>query len=177
MQGKLRFHELMNSFCFFRLPNYPITDAVDGLTLGSVNFLPERISVCYYNLPLWNINIYFLVRKEGTIPFQSATEAERQEILPRLQQILTARVAIAELSIQFTSVVISMLKKTKNSLHDILFIVENGILTLAVDGEFEVKLGITSDYLFAPWHVYKTKLFLRDSEEPGKIKSLNIIQS
>lgn len=30
----------------FRIPNYPITDAVDALTLGSVNFMPERISVC-----------------------------------------------------------------------------------------------------------------------------------
>ena len=47
--------------------------------------------------------------------------------------------------------------------------VENGIVTLAVEGEFEVKLGITSDNLFAPWHVYKTKLFLRDPEEPGEI--------
>jgi hypothetical protein len=51
-----------------------------------------------------------------------------------------------------------------------LFIIENGIVTLAVDGEFEVKLGITSDNLFAPWHVYKTKLFLRDPEEPGIIE-------
>ena len=41
-------------------------------------------------------------------PLVPATEAERQEILPRLQQILTARVAIAELPIQFTSVTISM---------------------------------------------------------------------
>ncbi|CAF0807683.1 unnamed protein product [Adineta steineri] len=113
-----------------RLPNYPITDAVDALTLGSVNYLPERIS-------------------EATTPFIPATDIERQEILPRLQQILTARVAIAELPIQFTSVAI-----------------RNGIVTLAVDGEFEVKLGITSDNLFAPWHVYKTKLFLRDPEEP-----------
>ena len=48
-----------------------------------------------------------------------------------------------------------------------MFIIENGIVTLAVEGEFEVKLGITSDNLFAPWHVYKTKLFLRDPEEPG----------
>lgn len=39
---------------------------------------------------------------------------------------------------------------------------------MAVEGEFEVKLGITSDNLFAPWYVYKTKLFLRDPEEPGK---------
>lgn len=113
-----------------RIPNYPITDAVDTLTLGTVCFLPERLS-------------------EATIPFIPATEAERQEILPRLQQILTARVAIAELPIQFTSVTI-----------------KNGIVTLAVDGEFEVKLGITSDNLFAPWHVYKTRLFLRDPEEP-----------
>lgn len=41
-------------------------------------------------------------------------------------------------------------------------------MTLAVDGEFEVKLSVTSDNLFAPWHIYKTKLFLRDPEEPGK---------
>jgi len=54
-----------------------------------------------------------------------------------------------------------------NCLYNLLFIIENGIVTLAVDGEFEVKLGITSDNLFAPWHVYKTKLFLRDPEEPG----------
>ncbi|CAF0742948.1 unnamed protein product [Adineta ricciae] len=113
-----------------RLPNYPITDAVDALSLGSVTFLPERIS-------------------EATTPFIAATEAERQEILPRLQQILTARLAIAELPLQFTNVTI-----------------KNGIVTLAVEGEFEVKLGITSDNLFAPWHVYKTKLFLRDPEEP-----------
>jgi len=59
-----------------------------------------------------------------------------------------------------------------NCLYDLLFIIENGIVTLAVDGEFEVKLGITSDNLFAPWHVYKTKLFLRDPEEPG-IKKKN----
>ncbi|CAF4897234.1 unnamed protein product, partial [Rotaria sp. Silwood1] len=113
-----------------RLPNFPITDAVDALTLGSVNFLPERLS-------------------EGTTPFIPANESERQEILPRLQQILTARLAIAELPIQFTNVTI-----------------KNGIVTLAVDGEFEVKLGIKSDNLFASWHVYKTKLFLRDPEEP-----------
>ncbi|CAF1028589.1 unnamed protein product [Rotaria sordida] len=113
-----------------RLPNFPITDAVDALTLGSVNFLPERLS-------------------EATTPFIPASETERQEILPRLQQILTARLAIAELPIQFTNVTI-----------------KNGIVTLAVDGEFEVKLGIKSDNLFASWHVYKTKLFLRDPEEP-----------
>ncbi|UJR25327.1 hypothetical protein I4U23_006678 [Adineta vaga] len=113
-----------------RLSNYPITDAIDALTLGSVNYLPERIA-------------------EATTPFIPASEIERQEILPRLQQILTARLAIAELPLQFTNVSI-----------------KNGIVTLAVEGEFEVKLGITSDNLFAPWHVYKTKLFLRDPEEP-----------
>ncbi|CAF2044531.1 unnamed protein product [Rotaria magnacalcarata] len=113
-----------------RLPNFPITDAVDALTLGSVNFLPERLS-------------------EGTSTYVPASENERHEILPRLQQILTARLAIAELPIQFTNVTI-----------------RNGIVTLAVDGEFEVKLGITSDNLFASWHLYKTKLFLRDPEEP-----------
>lgn len=113
-----------------RLPNYPITDAVDTLSLGSVNFLPEKIS-------------------EATTPFIPASDVERQEILPRLQQILTARVAIAELPIQFSTVNI-----------------RNGIVTLAVDGEFEVKLSVKSDNLFAPWHIYKTKLFLRDPEEP-----------
>jgi hypothetical protein len=54
-----------------------------------------------------------------------------------------------------------------------LFIVQlivpigNGIVTLTVDGEFEVKLGITSDNLSTPWQIYKTTLFLRDLEEPG----------
>jgi len=46
-----------------RLSNFPVTDAVDALT---VNFLPEKI---------W----------ETTTPFVPAIEAERQEILPRLQ--------------------------------------------------------------------------------------------
>ena len=54
-----------------------------------------------------------------------------------------------------------------NSLYGVGFLLGNGIVTLAVEGEFEVKLGITSDNLFAPWYVYKTKLFLRDPEEPG----------
>lgn len=53
-------------------------------------------------------------------------------------------------------------------MNDCFSLKENGIVTLAVEGEFEVKLGITSDNLFAPWHVYKTKLFLRDPEEPGR---------
>lgn len=47
---------------------------------------------------------------------------------------------------------------------------EQGIVTLAVEGEFEVKLGVMSDNLFASWHVYKTKLFLRDPEEPGMMR-------
>jgi hypothetical protein len=77
-------------------------------------------------------------------------------------------VAIAELPIQFTNVAISkFIKQKRILLYDFLFIIENGIVTLAVEGEFEVKLGITSDNIFAPWHVYKTKLFLRDPEEPG----------
>jgi hypothetical protein len=46
--------------------------------------------------------------QEATTPFIPANEAERQETLPRLQQILTARLAIAELPIQFTNVSISM---------------------------------------------------------------------
>ncbi len=76
--------------------------------------------------------------------------------------------AIAELPIQFTNVAISkFIKQKRILLYDFLFIIENGIVTLAVEGEFEVKLGITSDNIFAPWHVYKTKLFLRDPEEPG----------
>jgi hypothetical protein len=47
-------------------------------------------------------------------------------------------------------------------------LIENGIVTLAVDGEFEVKLGIVNDNLSSPWRVYQTKLFLRDTEEPGR---------
>ncbi len=66
------------------------------------------------------------------------------------------------------------MNKTRNFLYNFLFLIENGIVTLAVEGEFEVKLGITSDNLFAPWHVYKTKLFLRDPEEPG-IHSFSLI--
>jgi hypothetical protein len=85
-------------------------------------------------------------------------------------------VAIAELPIQFTNVTISMFMKTNtNCLVNSIFILENGIVTLAVEGEFEVKLGITNDNLFAPWHVYKTKLFLRDPEEPGINKFVQIV--
>ncbi len=80
---------------------------MDALTLGSVNFLPERISVCYPNFSLLNIKKWDFL-KEATTPFVPATDVERQEILPRLQQILTARVAIAELPIQVTNVTISM---------------------------------------------------------------------
>jgi hypothetical protein len=52
--------------------------------------------------------------------------------------------------------------------YDELFFIENGRVTLAVDGEFEVKLGIINDNLSSPWHIYQTKLFLRDTEEPGR---------
>lgn len=51
--------------------------------------------------------------------------------------------------------------------------IENGIVLLGVDGEFEVKLGIINDNLSSAWHVYQTKLFLRDTEEPGKRFSKN----
>ncbi len=50
----------------------------------------------------------------------------------------------------------------------LIVLIENGIVTLAVDGEFEVKLGIVNDTLISPWRIYQTKLFLRDTEEPGK---------
>ena len=72
-----------------RVPNFPVTDAIDALTLGSVNFLPKRIA-------------------EITTISERATESERQEILPRLQQILTARISSSQLPIQFTDVIISM---------------------------------------------------------------------
>jgi hypothetical protein len=75
-----------------RVPNFPVTDAIDALTLGSVNFLPKRIS-------------------EITTIFTPATETERQQILPRLQQILTARISTSALPIQFTNITISMLEK------------------------------------------------------------------
>lgn len=72
-----------------RVPNFPVIDAIDALTLGSVNFLPKRIA-------------------EITTSFEPATDRERQQILPRLQQILTARVSSTALPIQFTDVIISM---------------------------------------------------------------------
>jgi hypothetical protein len=75
-----------------RVPNFPVTDAIDALTLGSVNFLPKRIA-------------------EITTISAIATDNERQQILPRLQQILTARISSSELPIQFTNVIISMSKK------------------------------------------------------------------
>lgn len=71
-----------------RVPNFPVTDAIDVLTLGTVNFLPKRIA-------------------EVTTTFTPATEKERQQILPRLQQILMARISTSELPIQFTDVIIS----------------------------------------------------------------------
>ncbi len=48
------------------------------------------------------------------------------------------------------------------------FFIENGIVILGVDGEFEVKLGIVNDNLTSPWRIYQTKLFLKDPEEPGR---------
>ncbi|CAF5065958.1 unnamed protein product, partial [Rotaria magnacalcarata] len=113
-----------------RVPNFPVTDAIDALTLGSVNFLPKRIA-------------------EAATNFTSATESERQQILPRLQQILTARISTSELPIQFSTVTI-----------------KNGLVILTVDGEFEVKLGITNDNLSSSWRLYQTKLFVQDPEEP-----------
>ena len=70
------------------MANFPVTDAIDALTLGSVNFLPKRIA-------------------EVTTNLAPATDTECQEMLPRLQQILTTRVSTAELPIEFTNVVIS----------------------------------------------------------------------
>ena len=72
-----------------RVPNFPVTDAIDALTLGTINFLPKRIA-------------------EVTTIFTPATETERQQILPRLHQILTARISTSDLPIQFTNVIISM---------------------------------------------------------------------
>ena len=66
-----------------------MTDSIDALTLGTVNFLPKRIA-------------------EVTTTLTLATENERQKILPRLQQILTSRVSTSELPIKFTNVTISM---------------------------------------------------------------------
>jgi hypothetical protein len=74
------------------MPNFPVTDAIDALTLGTINFLPKRIA-------------------EITTISEHATDHERQSILPRLQQILNARISSTELPIQFTTVIISMLKK------------------------------------------------------------------
>ncbi|CAF1025919.1 unnamed protein product [Rotaria sordida] len=113
-----------------RVPNFPVTDTIDAMTLGSVNFLPKRIA-------------------DVITTFTPATESERQQILPRLQQILAARISTSELPIQFTTVII-----------------KNGLVTLTVDREFEVKLGITNDNLSSPWRLYQTKLFLQDPEEP-----------
>jgi hypothetical protein len=64
-------------------------DAIDALTLGTVNFLPKRIA-------------------EVTTAFAPATENERQKIIPRLHQILTAKISTSELPIEFTDVTISM---------------------------------------------------------------------
>jgi len=113
-----------------RSPNFPIADSIDVLTLGTVNFLPKRLS-------------------EDTEVFKSVTDAERQSALIRLQQVLTARAATSEIPRQYSDVII-----------------KNGLVTLRVDGEFEVKLGVTSDNNSAPWRVYKVQLFIKDLEEP-----------
>ena len=86
-----------------RVPNFPVTDAVDALTLGSINFLPKRIA-------------------EISTNFERASETERQEIMPRLQQILTARISSVELPIQFTNVIISMLEYFDRSIVGNLFV-------------------------------------------------------
>ena len=80
-----------------RLASFPITDSIDALTLGSVNFLPKRIA-------------------EAITIFTPATETERQQILPRLQQILISRVSTAELPPQFTDVIISTSSREGDSL-------------------------------------------------------------
>lgn len=138
-----------------RVPNFPVTDAIDALTLGTVNFLPKRIA-------------------EITTIFTAATESERQDILPRLHQILTARVSSSDLPSEFTDVIISKyhFEWKTNCLIVFFFLslikIENGLVTLIVDGEFEVKLGVINDNLTSPWRVYEIKLFVCDIEEPGK---------
>lgn len=71
-----------------RSPNFPIADSIDVLTLGTVNFLPQRLS-------------------EETNSFTPVTDAERKQALTRLQQILTARVATSDLPRQYSDVIIS----------------------------------------------------------------------
>ena len=56
--------------CLFRLANFPITDAVDTLTLGSVNFLPERISVNNTNVTHgWKLITPLLGRKQQHLSY------------------------------------------------------------------------------------------------------------
>lgn len=56
--------------CLFRLANFPITDAVDTLTLGSVNFLPERISVNNtIDTHRWNLITPLLGRKQQHLSY------------------------------------------------------------------------------------------------------------
>ena len=47
-------------------------------------------------------------------------------------------------------------------------VLESGLVIITVDGEFQVKLGITDDKASTPWRLYKIELFVRDPEEPGK---------
>lgn len=42
---------------------------------------------------------------------------------------------------------------------------------MTVNGEFQVKLGISSDNASTPWRIYKIELFVRDPEEPGEEKT------
>lgn len=51
------------------------------------------------------------------------------------------------------------------------FKIENGLVILTVEREFEVKLGIINDNLSSSWRLYQTKLFLQDPEEPGNVFS------
>ena len=131
-----------------RLANFPITDSIDALTLGSVNFLPKRIG-------------------EMVTGFAPATETECQQILPRLQQILTSRVSMSDLPVQFSDIVISKCRWSADE-QCIVRVLESGLVIITVDGEFQVKLGITDDKASTPWRLYKIELFVRDPEEPGR---------
>jgi hypothetical protein len=71
-----------------RLAYFPITDSIDSLTLGTVNFLPKRFAELISTL-------------------SPPTEAERKEFMPRLQQVLTTRLSMSELPRQFTGINIS----------------------------------------------------------------------
>ena len=59
----IRTSTLPSHVYLFRLANFPITDAVDTLTLGSVNFLPERISVNHTIVTRWKATPSLFDRK------------------------------------------------------------------------------------------------------------------